>query len=200
MRNKSLYIVQFGLLLALEAIFCFVPFLGSLRAFGPIVMTTMHVPVILTAILLDTKAGTLMGFFAGLFSFIVWTFMPADPFSAYLFTPFYTLGENSGNYWSLAICFIPRILIGTTAGWSYRRFSKTKEDLRIGLSALFGSLTNSIGVLGGVWIVFHNTLGGLQAAGILVGTLIATNSIPEALLAWLIAVAVCRAVKHNRKD
>ena len=200
MRNKSEFIAKFGVLLAIEAIFCFVPFLGSLRAFGPIVMTTMHIPVIITAILLGTQAGTLMGFFAGVFSFIVWTFMPVDPFSAYLFTPFYSLGEYSGNIWSIAICFVPRILIGTMAGVSYQKFNKVKEDFRIGISALFGSLTNSIGVLGGVWLVFHSTLGGMQAAGIMVGTLIATNSIPEAILAWLIAVAVCRALGHNRGE
>ena len=69
-KNNTLFIVQFSILLAIEAIFCFTP-LGSLPAMGPIVATLMMVPVIITAILLGTKAGTIMGAFAGLFSFIV---------------------------------------------------------------------------------------------------------------------------------
>lgn len=37
--------------------------------------------------------------------------MPSSPI-AFLFTSFYSLGEISGNFWSLIICFVPRILIG----------------------------------------------------------------------------------------
>ena len=59
--NKILFIAQFGILLALEAIVCFTP-LGSLPAIGPIVATLSHIPVIITAIVLGTGAGAAMGF------------------------------------------------------------------------------------------------------------------------------------------
>jgi uncharacterized membrane protein len=114
-RSKVLFMVQFALLLALEAIVCFTP-LGSLPAVGPIVATLMLIPVILTAVLLGTAAGTAMGFFAGLFSFLVWTFSPPSPIVAFVFTPFYALGDLRGNIWSLVICFVPRILVGTVTG------------------------------------------------------------------------------------
>ncbi|OQA89420.1 MAG: hypothetical protein BWY26_01705 [Elusimicrobia bacterium ADurb.Bin231] len=95
-RRKTLFLVQFSLLLAIEAIVCFTP-LGSLPALGPIVATLSHIPVILTAVLLGTAAGAAMGFMFGLFSFIVWTFTPPSPIIAFVFTPFYSLGEMNGN-------------------------------------------------------------------------------------------------------
>ena len=154
MRNKkTLFMVQFALLLAIEALFCFTA-LGSIPI-GPIVATLAMVPVVITSILLGTKAGTLMGFFTGLFSFIVWTFMPPSP-AAFLFTPFYSLGELGGNFWSLVICFVPRILTGTVAGICYTALKRTKmkDFLVYGLSAFLGSLVNTLLVLGGIFLFF----------------------------------------------
>ena len=156
-KNKTLFLAQFGILLAIEAIFCFTP-LGSIPM-GPIVATLAMIPVILVAILLGTKAGTLMGAFAGLFSFIVWTFAPPSPVFAFVFTPFYSVGELSGNFGSVLICFLPRILVGTVAGLSYKALSKRfpeKDILCFSLSAILGSITNTVGVLGGIWLFFGN--------------------------------------------
>ena len=72
-RNALIKMVQFSILLALEVIMCFTP-LGSIPI-GPMVATLAMIPVILTGILLGVGAGAAMGFFAGLFSFIVWTFI-----------------------------------------------------------------------------------------------------------------------------
>jgi uncharacterized membrane protein len=116
------------------------------------------VPVVITAILLGTKAGTLMGFFAGLFSFLVWTFMPpADSVAfAFVFTPF----AEPGNFFSLVICFVPRILTGTFAGLSHKAFKKLfagkkyLDVLQYGISAVIGSLTNTVLVLVGIMVFF----------------------------------------------
>jgi uncharacterized membrane protein len=109
MKNKKIFfLVQFSILTAIEAIFCFTP-LSSLPAIGPIVATLMMIPVIITAILLGTNAGTVMGFIAGLFSFLVWTFMTPSPLVAFIFTPFYSLGEFQGNIGSLIIA-LSRVL------------------------------------------------------------------------------------------
>jgi uncharacterized membrane protein len=85
-KSKVLFLTQFSVLLAIEAVVCFTP-LGSLPAIGPIVATLSHIPVIVTAILLGTAAGAGMGFFFGLFSFLVWTFAPPSPVVAFVFTP-----------------------------------------------------------------------------------------------------------------
>lgn len=198
-KNKTVFLVQFSVLLAIEAIFCFTP-LGSLPALGPIVATLAMIPVVITALLLGTKAGTMMGAFAGLFSFIVWTFTPPTPIAAFVFTPFYSLGEFSGNFGSVLICFVPRILVGTVAGLTYNALSKAmpaKNALCFSLSAALGSLINTFGVMGGVWLFFGNQYSSLAGKTILVivGTTILTSGIPEAVVSAVTASAVCNPIK-----
>ena len=197
--SKTLFMTQFAILLAIEALFCFTP-LGSLPALGPIVATLAMIPVVITALLLGTKAGTLMGACAGLFSFIVWTFMPPSPIAAFVFTPFYSLGEFSGNFGSVLICFVPRILVGTITGLTYSVLSKrlpSKNVLCLSLSAALGSLTNTFGVMGGIWLFFGNQYSSLAGGAMLViiGTTVLTSGIPEAIISAVAASAVCQPMK-----
>jgi len=205
--NKTLFLTQFSILLAIEALVCFTP-LGSLPAFGPIVMTLGMIPVIVTAILLGTGAGSAMGFFAGLFSFIVWTFMPPNPLTAFVFTPFYSVGELSGNFWSVVICFVPRILVGTVTGLCYSFFSFMFEQkgkmlpMAYMLSGFLGSMANTLLVMAGIFFCFgqpyaeavgqaYNALLGL------IGLTILTNGVPEAILGAIAAYAVCRPIQKT---
>ena len=201
MKNKMSIrtLVQFAIMLAIEAIFCFTP-LGSLPALGPIVATLAMVPVVITAIMLGTKAGSLMGGFAGLFSFLVWTFMPPSPLVAFVFTPFYSLGEFSGNFGSLLICFLPRILAGTVAGLAYSGFSNVmpnKYILCFSPSAVLGSLTNTFGVMGGIWLFFGNQYSSIAGGAMLliIGSTILFSGIPEAVVSAIAASAVCKPLK-----
>ena len=198
-KSETRFLVQFSALLAIEAIFCFTP-LGSLPALGPIVATLAMIPVVITALLFGTKAGTLMGAFAGLFSFIVWTFAPPTPIAAFVFTPFYSIGEFSGNFGSLIICFVPRILVGTVAGIAYGALSKTmpeKNVLCFSLSAALGSLVNTLGVMIGILLFFGNEYASVAGEAILVtiGTTILTSGIPEAIISAAAASAVCKPLK-----
>ncbi|MDR1002045.1 MAG: ECF transporter S component [Oscillospiraceae bacterium] len=200
MKNKPiLFLVQFSILVAIEALFCFTP-LGSLPALGPIVATLAMIPVIITALLLGTKAGTAMGAIAGLFSFVVWTFMPPTPLAAFVFTPFYSLGEIHGNLGSVLICFVPRILVGAVAGSTYKALSKAfpaKNILCYSLSALLGSFANTFGVMGGIWLFFGTQYASIagQAMILIVGTTILTSGIPEAIVSAIAASAVCKGMK-----
>lgn len=199
-KNKSVvFLVQFSILVAIEAIFCFTP-LGSLPALGPIVATLAMVPVIITALLLGAKAGTAMGAIAGLFSFIVWTFMPPSPAVAFVFTPLYSLGEIQGNFGSVLICFIPRILVGTVTGLSYKGLSKAmpqKDVLSMIIASAVGSITNTLGVMGGIWLFFGTQYASLvgQAMLLIIGTTILTSGIPEAIVSAIIAPTVCKPMK-----
>lgn len=197
--QKILFLTQFSLLAAVEVLFCFTP-LGSLPAIGPIVATLSAIPVLITAILLGPAAGTAMGALFGLFSFIVWTFMPPSPVTAFLFTPFYSLGEFQGNFGSLLICFVPRILIGTTAGLLYRvlnRISAKYDVLWMGISSILGSLVNTIGVMAGIWLFFGEQYSSLAGQSILliIGTTVLTSGIPEAIVAAVLCPALCKPVK-----
>ncbi len=197
--NKILFIAQFGILLALEAIVCFTP-LGSLPAIGPIVATLSHIPVIITAIVLGTGAGAAMGFFFGLFSFIVWTFMPPSPI-AFVFTPFYSVGDIGGNFWSLVICFVPRILIGVVAGVCFKRLSKVLDNaFTYIISGVLGSLVNTLLVLGGIYLFFGNEYSKTIQIGFelllgIIGMTILTSGIPEAVIGGITAYAVGRPLR-----
>ena len=200
-RKKILFLAQFSVLLAIEAIVCFTP-LGSLPALGPIVATLSHVPVILTAILLGPLAGSLMGLFFGLFSFLVWTFTPPFAPIAFVFTPFYSLGQFRGNLWSLAICFVPRILIGLVAGAVFTLAKKRRWELpAAAVGGVLGSLANTFLVLGGIWLFFGRQYA--EGAGFayntilaVIGTTVLTSGLPEAAIGGFLAAAVALPVRR----
>jgi uncharacterized membrane protein len=192
MRNKKvLQLVQFSLLLAIEVIFCFTP-LGSLPAIGPVVATLAHIPVIITAISMGTTAGTLMGLAFGLMSVFKWSFMPPNPLLAFVFTPFYSLGQIHGNIGSLLISVVPRTLIGTVAGVVAKKFEG--KSFGFELAGLLGTLTNTFLVMGGIYVFF-----GAQYADVLklsnassallyaIWLTILTNGIPEAIVGAICA-------------
>lgn len=199
-QNKTKIMVQFAILLAIEAIFCFTP-LGSLPALGPIVATLAHVPVILTAILLGTGWGSLMGLITGLFSLIIWTFMPPAPsvMIAFVFSPAHSFGDVSGNFGSVLICLVPRILVGTVAGLVFNALHKkgAKDVLSYGLSGFLASLVNTVGVMGGIWLFFGDAYAGVfgQAIMVIIGTTIVFSGIPEALVGAVAALGIGRPVR-----
>lgn len=196
-RRKLLFLTQFAMILALEAIVCFTP-LGSLPAVGPLVATLSGVPVVVAAVFMGTGAGAGMGFFFGLFSFIVWTFVPPSPV-AFVFTPFYSVGSVSGNFWSLVICFVPRILIGVAAGLCVKLFKKLSKGRAMplfgGIAGAIGSLVNTLLVCGGIYLFFGRSYA--EAIGTsfelllgIIGTTILTSGIPEAVICAVVAAAL----------
>ncbi len=201
MKNKKIVrLVQFSLLLAIEAIVCFTP-LGSLPI-GPLVATLAHIPVIITAVTLGTGAGTLMGLFTGIFSFIVWTFMPPNPLLAFVFTPVYP----PGNFCSLLITIVPRVLIGTFSGLIFSAFdrvknkSKIKEAAGYTLAGIAGSLANTVLVLGGIYVFFGRAYAevyGIAYSALLgaIAAVIATNGVLELVIAAVAAYAVGRPIR-----
>lgn len=201
--KSTLRLAQFALLLAIEAIVCFTP-LGSLPAVGPIVATLGMVPVIITAVVLGTGAGTLMGAFAGLLSFIVWSFFPPNPLTAFVFTPIYSLGPAKGNFWSIVICFVPRILVGTVTGVCLTLFTRLhwKNILAYSVSGVLGSMANTVLVLGGIYVFFGRSYAAVLGKDIgvllgLVGLMVLTNGIPEAVIGGAAAYGIGYPLKKH---
>lgn len=202
-KKKVRFLVFFAIMVAVLAIFCFTP-LGSIPI-GPLVATLAMIPVCITGVLLGVRAGTVMGFIAGLFSFIVWTFMPPS-FMAIAFTPFYKveLGNVTfgGNWWSLVICFVPRILVGTVSGLLYKAIAgKTEKNaLKIvgaSVAGLCGSIVNTVGVLGGIALFMNREFSAIYAMdefgattiAAVIGVTVLTNAIPEAVLSAVVTPA-----------
>lgn len=126
--------------------------------------------------------------------------MPPNPISAFIFTPFYSFGEIQGNLGSLIICFIPRILVGAVTGSAYKFLSKLiscKDYFNLVISSIFGSFTNTLGVMIGIWIFFGEQYFSLVGHSILliIGSTILTSGIPEAIIRAILAPAVCKPIK-----
>ncbi|MDR3344103.1 MAG: ECF transporter S component [Oscillospiraceae bacterium] len=204
-RKRTILLVQFAVLLALEALVCFTP-LGSIPI-GPLVATLSHIPVIFAAVLLGTGAGAGIGFFFGLFSFLVFSFQLPGPIS-FLFTPLYPVpGTDSGSALSLLICFVPRILIGVTAGLVHTALSKKlPQPIAISAAAVIGTLTNTLLVVGGIYLFFAADLAAVfpamaQANGFFafLGAFAGWNGLLELAAALVLAAPVCVAVKRATK-
>jgi uncharacterized membrane protein len=195
MRNKKVtYLVQCSALIAVLAIVAFTP-LGSIPFFGPVVATTAHIPVVIAGISMGLGAGALLGFTFGALSFYIMTFMPPGP-TAFLFTPFYQIGDISGNGWSLVICFVPRILTGVVTAlvfiWLGKALGEKRDLIRYSVAGFAGSMTNTILVLGGAYIFFGAQFASVLSipqsavAGVLWSTFL-VNGLPEAVLGAIAA-------------
>ena len=190
-------------LVAIEAIFCFTP-LGSIPI-GPIVATLAMIPVIIASLTFGKNIGMLLGFVMAIFSFIVWTFiMPANP-SAFLFTPFSEFAGYKGNFFSLIICFVPRVLTGYIPAKTLEmvggNLSEAKETFFKSLASILGSLTNTILVMLFIFLFFRNQYETLVGQNILkvIGLTILTNGVPEAIIAGIVCPAVSSAMSHIDK-
>ncbi|MGX8835061.1 ECF transporter S component [Amedibacillus sp. YH-ame6] len=200
--KKTQYMSFMALFLAIQVVLVVTP-LGYL-AIGPLSLTTMHIPVIIAAILFGKKAGAQLGFVFGLTSVINATLRPG--ITSFVFSPFITVGTMSGNWTSLLIAFVPRILLGFLAGWMFEILQKKKvnDHVSVVAGALTGAITNTVLVLLGIYVFFGAPYA--QAVGIsytaLVGVLlgvVTTNGIAEAILGALSCLLVCNALKPFMK-
>lgn len=201
-RKRVSFMTMLAVLIAIEVIIAVTP-LGSLPAIGPIVMTIAHIPVIIGAVVLGLKGGLIMGIVYGVLSFLVWTFMPPSPI-AFLFTPFYSLGEISGNFWSLIICFVPRILIGLLTYFLINviyRVSKNKFVCNF-FGAFVGNFISSLILLAFVYIFFgqaYASVLGIEYGAVIgvITTTLLTSAIPESILGGLVAYGIAKVLKNN---
>lgn len=206
--GKTLELVQLALFSAIIIIMAFVPFLGYIPL-GFMNATIIHVPVIIASIVLGYKKGAFLGFLFGLTSLLNNTFKPN--LTSFVFTPFYTLGTDGGNFFSLIICFVPRILVGVVPYFVYQGMMKGFGNKKWGrgagltLAGIAGSLTNTLLVMNMIYFFFGNSYAAAKGLtidalyGVILGV-IGAQGVPEAIVAAILTVAVGGAVlKVQRK-
>ena len=200
--KKTQYMTSMALFLAIEIILVVTP-LGYIPI-GPLNATTMHIPVIIAGIVLGKKAGAELGIVFGLTSLIKATIQPG--ITSFCFSPFVTIGTMSGNYKSLLIAFVPRILLGYLAGFVFEIMKKNnRENLGVVVGALTGAITNTVLVLSGIYIFFSEAYA--SAVGVQYSTLVtvllgvvSTNGILEAILGAIVSLAIYKALKPILKS
>lgn len=145
----------------------------------PIKPTLVHVPVIIASIIYGPRIGAILGGLMGIMSVTVntLTLLP----TSYLFSPF----VENGNFTSLIIALVPRILIGITPYFVYKCLHN-----RTGLviAGAIGSMINTIFVLGGIFLLFSNVYNGnIQA---LLAVVFGTNAIAEMIISAILTLAL----------
>ena len=201
-KHKLYHWIALSILLAVEILLFLTP-LGYIRL-GIFNITTLHIPVLLAALSLGTKASIAVGLLFGFIS--VWnaTFFPN--LTSFVFSPFIEVGGIQGNGYSLMIAFLPRILLGVTCAWSYQLLSKYLHGtkLRILIATAIGSLTHTFLVLILIYIFFANAYA--NAIQIPHNTLLAsflgilfTNGIAEVVLACIISLYTCPLLSRIKK-
>lgn len=195
MKNKHLLaMVKLAMLVALLMIFCFTP-IGFLKI-GIVEITFNMIPVVIGAIVIGPAAGAFLGALFGAASF--WQCFGQSTFGTLLFgvNPFFTV----------LICFVPRILAGLLPGLIFRAMTKKKDNIAAYfVAAAVGSLTNTVLFVGGFCLLFKDTMLGMASDNGLsplafIATAFLLNAAVELVANTAIAAAVSKAVTKAEKS
>ncbi len=161
--------------------------------------TTVHIPVILGAILLGPTAGGILGGVFGICSVISNTMTPA--LTSFAFSPFLSTTGVPGAMKALWVSVGCRILVGVVAGWLWKFLRKRNVNswASLPLVGFVGSMVNTVLVMGSIYVLFAQQYAAAkdvarEAVFGLVMTTVAFNGIPEALAAAVLVAAIGKAL------
>ena len=161
--------------------------------------TTMHIPVILGAILLGPRAGGVLGALFGLCS--IWANTTAPGLMAFAFSPFMSNDGIIGALKSIWIALGCRILLGLVAGWLWMLMKKIKvpDVAALPVTAVIATLFHTASVMGSIYILLAEQYASAKNValsavfGLVIGTITASG-IPEAIVAAVMVTLIGRAL------
>ena len=161
--------------------------------------TTMHIPVILGAILMGPRAGGILGALFGLCS--IWANTTAPGIMAFAFSPFMTNEGLIGALKSLWIALGCRILLGVVAGWLWLGLKKLKtpQVAALPVTAVIATMFHMASVMGSIYVLLADQYAAaknvaLSAVFGLVITTITASGIPEAIVAAVMVTLIGRSL------
>ena len=163
--------------------------------------TTMHIPVILGAVLLGPKAGGILGGVFGLCS--IWANTTSPNLLSFAFSPFMSNEGLIGAGKSLWIALGCRILFGVIAGWTWMLMKKLfrKEYIALPITAAISTIIHTLLVMGSIYVLLAQqyaaakNVGITAVFGLIMGTVTASG-IPEAIVAAILVTVIGRALLH----
>lgn len=200
-KHDTRYMVSVGLMAAIVIVLANTP-LGMIQL--PIVKaTTVHIPVIIGAILLGPAAGAFLGGVFGVCSLISNTMAPT--LLSFAFTPFMSTTGIPGAIKAIWVSVGCRILIGVAAGWLWRLLKKMKLNQLVALAVtgFVGSMVNTVAVMGSIYLLFAQQYAQAKDVavtavwGLVMGTVTASG-IPEAIAAAVIVAIVTKVLLKSR--
>lgn len=161
--------------------------------------TTVHIPVIIGAILLGPKAGAILGFVFGVCSLISNTMAPS--LLSFAFSPFMSTTGIPGALKAIWISVGCRVLIGLAAGWLWMLFKKIRwnQIISLAITGFVGSMVNTVTVMGSIYLLFAKQYAEAKDVavtavwGLVMGTVTASG-IPEAIAAAVIVAVVAKVL------
>ena len=192
-KHDTRWMVSVALMAAIVIVLANTP-LGMIQL--PIIKaTTVHIPVILGAILLGPGAGAILGAVFGICSLVSNTMAPT--LLSFAFSPFLSTTGIPGALKAIWISVGCRILIGVAAGWLWVLFTKIKLNQFIALPIVgfVGSMVNTVTVMGSVYFLFAQQYAEAKEValtavfGLVMGTVTASG-IPEAIAAAILVLAL----------
>lgn len=200
-KHDTRYMVSVGLMAAIVIVLANTP-LGMIQL--PIVKaTTVHIPVIIGAILLGPMAGAILGGVFGVCSLISNTMAPT--LLSFAFSPFMSTTGIPGAIKAIWISVGCRILIGVAAGWLWIMLKKIKlnQVVALAVTGFVGSMVNTVAVMGSIYILFAQQYAEAKEVavtavwGLVMGTVTASG-IPEAIAAAVIVAVVAKVLLKSR--
>lgn len=165
--------------------------------------TTVHIPVILGAILLGPTAGAILGGVFGICSMISNTMTPA--LTSFAFSPFLSTTGITGALKAIWVSVGCRILIGLVAGWLWMLLKKikTRQMVWLAVTGFVGSMVNTISVMVSIYFLFAEQYAQAKEVavsavwGLILGT-VTVSGIPEAIIAAILVSVIGKALLKLR--
>lgn len=192
-KKDTRWMVSVALMAAIVVLLANTP-LGMIQL--PIIKaTTVHIPVIIGAILLGPAAGAILGATFGICSLISNTMAPT--LLLFAFSPFLSTTGLVGAVKAIWISVGCRIMIGVVAGWLWILFKKIKLNsyVALAITGFVGSMVNTVLVMGSIYVLLAKQyaqareVGKSAVFGLIMGTVTASG-IPEAIAAAILVVAL----------
>ena len=192
-KKDTRWTVTVALMMAIVILLANTP-LGMIQL--PIVKaTTVHIPVIIGAIVLGPMAGGILGATFGICSLISNTMAPT--LLSFAFSPFLSTTGLIGVLKAVWVSVGCRTAMGFAAAWVWILLKKLKVNQNVALliTGFFGSMFNTIFVMGSIYVLFASQYAAAKEVaitavfGLIMGTVVASG-IPEAIAAAILVIAL----------
>lgn len=200
-QHDTRWMVSVGLMAAIVVVLANTP-LGMIQL--PIVKaTTVHIPVIIGAVLFGPLAGAILGGVFGVCSLISNTMAPT--LLSFAFSPFMSTTGIFGAMKAIWISVGCRIMIGLAAGWLWILLKKIKlnQMFALAITGFVGSMVNTTTVMGSIYLLFAQQYAAAKEVavsavwGLIMGTVTASG-IPEAIAAAVLVAVVTKVLLKAR--
>lgn len=198
-KKDTRWLASVALMMAIVILLAITPF-GMIQL--PVIKaTTVHIPVILGAILLGPLAGSILGATFGICSMISNTLAPT--LLSFAFSPFMSMTGLVGVVKALWISVGCRIMIGLVTGWLWIFFKKVNLNGLIALpvTGFTGSMVNTVFVMGSIYLLFASQYADVKNVGIdavwgLIMVTVTASGIPEAIVAAILVALIGKVMQR----